>query len=92
MLMIISYDVSDDKKRAKLAKYLAQFGSRIQYSVFKIEQAQRFLTTLIAELQEKIIVTLDPSDSVYVFRPCSSCQIELLTGGEIEEETFMIIQ
>ena len=34
-LMIIIYDISDNKRRAKLSKYLQGFGFRVQRSAFE---------------------------------------------------------
>ena len=42
-MIIISYDISDNKKRTKFAKYLSKFGYRLQYSVFQIENSERIL-------------------------------------------------
>lgn len=33
-MVIVSYDIADDKKRRRFSKFLEQFGYRIQYSVF----------------------------------------------------------
>ncbi|MCQ4775514.1 CRISPR-associated endonuclease Cas2 [Lacrimispora saccharolytica] len=42
-MIIVSYDISDDKLRAKFAKYLSRFGNRIQYSVFEIDNSPRIV-------------------------------------------------
>ena len=34
-MIIISYDISDNKLRTKFAKYISKFGRRMQYSVFE---------------------------------------------------------
>ncbi len=91
-MLIISYDISNDKKRAKFAKFLEQSGARIQYSVFKIEHSDRFLASLIEEIQDKFIPGLNTGDSVYVFNPCPCCEILLLTGGKIQDEMFVVVQ
>ena len=36
-MVIISYDISDDKLRTKFSKYLSRFGHRLQYFVFEID-------------------------------------------------------
>jgi CRISPR-associated protein Cas2 len=35
MLVLVVYDVPDDKRRTKLAKFLEGYGRRVQYSVFE---------------------------------------------------------
>lgn len=34
---LIAYDVPDDKRRAKVARILEEYGDRIQYSVFVVD-------------------------------------------------------
>lgn len=52
-MIIISYDISDDKKRTIFAKYLQKFGHRIQYSVFEIDNSQRVLQNISAEIENR---------------------------------------
>src|SRR6185436_13646804 len=35
MLILVSYDIPDDRRRTKLANALKDFGERVQYSVFE---------------------------------------------------------
>ena len=35
MLVVVVYDISDDKRRTKLSNFLEGYGRRIQYSVFE---------------------------------------------------------
>lgn len=35
MLVIVVYDIPDDKRRKKLANFLEGYGRRVQYSVFE---------------------------------------------------------
>jgi CRISPR-associated protein Cas2 len=35
MLVLVVYDVPDNKRRTKLAKFLEGYGRRVQYSVFE---------------------------------------------------------
>ncbi|MCA9742068.1 CRISPR-associated endonuclease Cas2, partial [candidate division KSB1 bacterium] len=37
MLLLVSYDIVDDKQRTKLAKRLQNYGQRVQYSVFECD-------------------------------------------------------
>ena len=51
-MLIISYDISDDKLRAKFSKYLSKFGGRLQYSVFECPLDDMRLAKLKSELQD----------------------------------------
>jgi CRISPR-associated protein Cas2 len=47
MLWLICYDVVDNRRRQKLAKYLEQYGQRVQYSVFECPLAEEQLNQLL---------------------------------------------
>lgn len=46
MYVIVAYDIRNDKKRAKLAKNLLQFGIRTQKSVFECEVNKKELAII----------------------------------------------
>lgn len=37
MFVVVSYDISDDKRRTKIMKTLRDFGQHVQYSVFECD-------------------------------------------------------
>lgn len=90
-MILISYDISNDKKRAKFARYLSKFGHRLQYSVFEIENSERILNNITADLNNKFIKTFDETDSVYVFRLSASCNITRYGFAKHEESDIMIV-
>jgi CRISPR-associated protein Cas2 len=70
MLILVSYDVPDDRRRARLAHALKDFGERVRYSVFECrldERAQQALRERLARL-------IDPEeDSLRIYRLCKGC-------------------
>ena len=90
-MIIVSYDISDDKKRAKFAKYLTRFGHRIQYSVFEIENSSRILKNIQADIDNRFMKVFDQSDSVYIFELSPSCKVTRYGFAKNEENDFMII-
>ena len=67
---VIAYDISDDRRRARVAAVLQAYGDRIQRSVFvaTVEDDTR------REARERISQIINPdTDSVYVFRQCAPC-------------------
>ena len=76
MLMIVSYDIVDDKRRTKLAKRLCDFGKRVQYSVFECDLSKEQLKKMINEADKetktkKIMayrhVTIDSDFRIHLF-------------------------
>jgi len=48
---IVSYDVTDDRRRNRVAKTMNNFGDRVQYSVFSCQLNPRELVQLGRELR-----------------------------------------
>ncbi|NLP09437.1 CRISPR-associated endonuclease Cas2 [bacterium] len=85
MLLIISYDITDNKKRTRLAKKLKDFGPRVQKSVFEADVHKQELDKLFAVLSK---VELDPDDSIRLYRICSQCAgvIKIWGYGEVTKD------
>lgn len=90
-MVIISYDISDDKLRTKFSKYLSRFGHRLQYSVFEIDNSTRILNNIITDLKNKYEREFSQSDSVIIFKMSSSCEIIRYGYAKNDEKDFIII-
>lgn len=70
MTLVAAYDVSDDRRRARLAAILQTCGDRVQYSVFVLTIGDEELV----ELRQRATAVMDPEeDSLYFFRQCLHC-------------------
>lgn len=70
MTVVITYDISQDRRRARAAAVAQAYGDRVQRSVFvaTVEPA------VLDEIRNRLEEIIDPdTDSVYVFRQCSVC-------------------
>lgn len=65
MRWLVTYDVSSDKSRARLAKELEKYGVRVQQSVFDVEFKRRLAETLKKFAEEEVLAQ---GDSV-IFQP-----------------------
>mgnify|MGYP004449886427 CR=1 FL=1 len=90
-MILISYDISDDKKRTRFAKYLSKFGHRLQYSVFEIENSERILNNITADLNNKFLKTFGETDSVYIFRLSKNCEVTKFGYAKHEDSDIMIV-
>ena len=90
-MIIVSYDISDDKLRTKFAKYLLKFGHRLQYSVFEIDNSRRILDNIISDLKIEFEKRFTQSDSVIIFKLSSSCEVLRFGYARNDESDFMII-
>ena len=53
-MILISYDISDNKLRNKFSKFIKKYGIRIQYSVFEITNSKRMLNNISCEIKNKL--------------------------------------
>ena len=92
MLILVSYDIPDDRRRVKIAKTLEDFGERVQYSVFECELEQEHLDRLRRRLAK---IVEEEDDSVRFYFLCARCKstIESLGRGEVpgeEPEVYVV--
>lgn len=90
-MILISYDISNDKKRTRFAKYLSRFGHRLQYSVFQIDNSEKILDNIAADLNNKFIREFDQTDSVYILRLSPSCEVTRYGYAKNEESDIIIV-
>lgn len=93
-MYLISYDVSNDRIRNKIAKELENFGKRVQYSVFECRiselQLHKLYSSLVKLMQE------DDAGNIRIYSICAKCEQKLqLIGIEdtlsaTEEELFIV--
>lgn len=65
-MIIVSYDIKDDKVRTKFAKLLEKNGAiRLQYSVYEFNNTKRLSDTLLLKI-EQFAKTFTGADSVII--------------------------
>lgn len=66
-MLVVSYDISDKKLRAKFSKMLTKNGAiRLQYSVYEANNTNRVLDNLMLKI-DQFAKHFDGADSVIVF-------------------------
>lgn len=80
MLVVVVYDISDDKRRTKLSNFLEGYGRRVQFSVFEC-----FLSLEeMRQLYEKVKKLVKPEEDDVRFYWISQEAVSrvLIVGGE----------
>lgn len=90
-MIIISYDISDTKKRTKFNKYIRKFGHMLQYSVYEIENSDKILNNIIADINNKFLKTFEETDSVYIFKLSEACRTMKFGYARHEDEPLLIV-
>lgn len=90
MFIIISYDISEDKRRNKIFKILKDYGQWIQYSLFECDLAKKDYLKLRDRLERVID---DENDSIRFYFVCNSCRdkIEKIGGPSDQNGDIIII-
>ena len=79
MMVMLSYDITDNRTRSKFHRFLKEFGLNSQKSVFECLLDQEGITRIIS-FAKRII---DPkTDSVRIYRICSRCCNKVVLSGQ----------
>jgi len=77
-LIVISYDISDDRRRSAVAQFLLDHGVRVQRSVY---ECRMDMDTLM-DLKERLEQMIDwETDSIRYYFLCGRCEPRVLTSG-----------
>lgn len=94
-MYIVSYDISSDRLRNKVAKLLEGYGCRVQYSVFECEIAENHFHKLRGELT--VLLTGSEDAGIRIYDLCGKCEKKILIIGEdtahqeeSEDDVFII--
>ena len=90
-MIIVSYDISDDKLRTRFSKYLSRFGHRLQYSVFEIDNSPRIVDNIVSDLKNRYEKLFSQCDSVMIFKLSSSCEVMRFGYAKNDEKDFFIV-
>jgi len=91
-MILVSYDIANDKKRRKFSQYLKKFGYRLQYSVFEIENSERVLNNIYNDIQNKFAKNFEVTDSVYIFKLSNSCEVIKFGYAKNDDSDLIIIK
>lgn len=90
-MLLVSYDISDDKLRNNFAKFLKKFGYRLQYSVFQVTNSQRVLENIAAEIDNTFSRKFGNTDSVIIFHLSQQCKKYSFGYARNEDSDLIIV-
>ena len=90
-MILVSYDISNDKVRTKFAKFLSKFGFRLQYSVFEIHNSDAVLSNIENEIQNVYMKSFTEEDSVIIFNLSATCKKTCYGDAKNEETDVLVI-
>jgi CRISPR-associated protein Cas2 len=90
-MLIVCYDISNDKIRTNLADFLSKFGYRLQYSVFEIRNSERVLKNIITEIENTYVKHFTESDSIVIFNLSETCKKTCYGYAKHADEEFILV-
>jgi CRISPR-associated protein Cas2 len=90
MNVVITYDISEDKRRTKIHKVLKSYGQWMQFSVFECD-----LTEMqYARLRSRLSKLIKPDqDSIRFYFLCACCKdkVERIGGEEVRDDSIFFV-
>lgn len=80
MFYLISYDISIDQRRLKVAHLLEGYGQRVLESVFECDLEP----TAYRQLRQKLsrLIKTDEGDRLRIYHICNTCRCQIEVIGE----------
>ena len=94
-MYVISYDITSNKLRNKIAKTLEGYGRRVQYSVFECKITLKQYEILYKKLLELMKDVTE--GNIRIYRICMNCEQNIITIGverkevELNKEDIFIV-
>ncbi len=79
MMVMLSYDISDNKTRSKFHRFLKEFGINSQKSVFECLLDHEGIVRIVAHAKR---IINPETDSVRIYRICSRCCNKVFLSGQ----------
>ena len=86
----VAYDITDDKRRNKVAKILKDFGTRVQYSVFECNVDRRAFLRLQNRLEQAMNLN---EDTITFYCLCAACEKQIERIGQdkgLDKQSYIV--
>ncbi|HMY80669.1 MAG TPA: CRISPR-associated endonuclease Cas2 [Candidatus Absconditabacterales bacterium] len=90
-MIILSYDITNDRVRTKFAQFLNKYGRRLQYSVRELKYSERMLDVILVEIEKKWKKSFENTDSILILKICEGCNKKIIRYGYAVQEEQEIV-
>lgn len=87
---VIAYDISDDRRRNRVVKFLEKYGTRINFSVYEC----MFTQGQFKRIQEAILKNINLAEDIVVYYPiCLDCYTRIVyqQGKDQRIDTVLMV-
>ena len=91
MIVLITYDITDDKRLRRLHDFLKDFGLNTQKSVFECDIDETGIKIIRGYCKENLDLT---TDSARIYKICNRCINKVIISGQglkVTQLDFMIV-
>jgi len=89
-MIILTYDIKDDRLRIRFSKFILSYGRRLQFSVYEIDNSDRILRIVESEIKSRFEKKFSQEDSVLIFKLSSNCKITRFGYAKNEEKDLVM--
>ncbi len=90
-MLLVAYDISDDRLRTRFSKYLSKFGHRLQYSLFEIKNSDKYLINIQLAIKNNFSKDFEQTDSVMIFQMSATCKITKYGYAANDDEDVIFV-
>jgi CRISPR-associated protein Cas2 len=90
-MLIVSYDIANDKLRGQFAKFLKKFGFRLQFSVYQVKNSKRVLDNITTEINTSFGKKFEQTDSVIIFHLSQQCKKYCFGYAANDDDELIIV-
>lgn len=90
-MLIVSYDISNNRLRTRFSTFLEKFGYRLQYSMFEIKNSQRILKIILAEIESDFSKSFTQTDSILILDLSKQCKITKYGYAKNDDSDMIIV-
>lgn len=91
-MILLSYDIQNNKLRAKFSKFIKKYGYRVQYSVYEISNSERMLNNIEKEIKFNFEKRFSQSDSVIIIKTSKNCEIIKYGYAKNDNSDIIIVE
>jgi len=91
-LILISYDIADNKLRTRFNKFIRKFGGRLQYSVYEITHSKNMLDKIKFAITTEFEKQFTQEDSVMIFVMSNTCSITRFGYAKNDELDVLVVE
>jgi len=90
-MILISYDIADDKLRKQFSKFIKKYGYMVQYSFYEITHSESMLENIKFSITSNFEKRFGEGDSVIIIQTNKSSKIERYGYAKHDESDIIIV-